>query len=140
MPHPGFFESIGRSLSGPGMFGGRFQLRLIVQPILAVALGIRFGLRDARQRRPPVGAALRAHETSRARVLEQWTRGALVALCAAFVVDAILQILINHWFRPLAAVVVALLLVFVPFTVVRAATNRIWTHGHPGAGQAAQRP
>jgi hypothetical protein len=58
MPSPGFFESIGRDLSGPGMFGGKVQIRLILQPLIAIILGLRFGVRDAKAGKQPFFQAL----------------------------------------------------------------------------------
>ena len=64
-------------------------------------------------------------------MLAKAAREALVPLIVAFVIDSILQRLINGHVRPLAAVIVGGLLVFLPFLIVRALTNRIWSHG-PG--------
>ena len=48
MAHVGLFEGVWRDLTGRGMFGGKFQIRLIAQPLIALLLGIRFGIRDAK--------------------------------------------------------------------------------------------
>ena len=53
----GFFETIARDLSGKGQF------RLILQPLAALILGVRFGIADANAGHPPfvhlmVGALL----------------------------------------------------------------------------------
>jgi len=52
------------------------------------------------------------------------------------VLDCVLQQIINGRIRPLAAVIVGGLLVFLPFLIVRALVNRIWTHRHPGTQHA----
>ncbi len=124
-----FFEGIGRDLTGRGMFGGRFQIRLILQPVLAFLLGVRFGLRDAKAgKRAFLMSLVDAHD--RWPILKQGLRDAIVPLCVAFVIDGILQRLINGHVRPMAAVVVGALLVFLPFVIGRGLSNRIWTHGH----------
>jgi uncharacterized membrane-anchored protein len=54
----------------------------------------------------------------------------ITPLIVALIIDSILQQLINHRIRPLAAVIVGGILVFLPFLIVRALANRVWTHGH----------
>jgi hypothetical protein len=130
----GFFESIGRDLTGRGMFGGSFQIRLILQPVLAMLLGLRFGIRDAKQGYEPFLRRLAHGAGGRGALFKQSLRDAIIPLCIGFVIDSILQKLINHRIRPLAAVFVAVLLVYLPFVIVRALANRIWTHGHTGGG------
>ena len=130
MAHPGFWDSIARDLTGRGMFGGAFQFRLILQPLAAVILGVRFGIKDAKRGDKPFFQAL-VHEGGRGAMLARAARDALLPLLLAFVIDSILQRLINGHIRPLVALIVGGLLVFLPFLIVRALTNRIWSHG-PG--------
>jgi len=131
MAHPGFWDSIVRDVTGRGMFGGAFQLRLILQPLAAVILGVRLGIRDAKRGELPFFMALVHCETGRGAMLAKAARDALLPLIVAFVIDSILQRLINGHVRPLVAVIVGGLLVFLPFLIVRALTNRIWSHS-PG--------
>jgi hypothetical protein len=132
MADPGFADSIWRDLTGRGMFGGSFQWRLILQPLAATILGARFGIRDARAGKRPFFVALARGEGGRAELLARAARDAVLPLFVAFVIDSILQHIILGRVRPLAAVIVGGLLVFLPFLIVRALSNRIWTHGHPG--------
>jgi hypothetical protein len=127
-----------RDLTGHGMFGGSFQFRLILQPLAAIILGIRFGIRDAKQGELPFFEALVREKGERGNLLAKAARDAVIPLVLAFFVDSILQRMINHHFHPLESVVVGGLLVFLPFLIVRALANRIWTHGHAGAGRAAR--
>lgn len=133
-----FFESIGRDLSGRGIFGGRFQLRLILQPLAAILLGLRFGIRDAKAGKLPFFQELAASRGDRGALLKEAARDAIVPLTVALLLDAILQQMINGRIRPLAAVVVGGLLVFLPFLIVRALSNRVWSHGHPGQPRAVR--
>jgi hypothetical protein len=128
----GFFEAIGHDLTGRGMFGGKFQIRLILQPLLAFLLGVRFGLRDAKEGKRAFFMRLIGAEAQHDRwpILREGLRDAIVPLCIAFVIDGILQRIINGHVRPLAAVVVGALLVFLPFVIGRGLSNRIWTTGH----------
>ena len=106
------------------------QIRLILQPMAPLPLGIRFGLRDAKQGKQPF--LLRVAEPTHDRwpALKQGLRDAIIPLCVAFVVDGILQQMLLGRVRPLAAVIVGALLVFLPFVIARGTANRIWTRGH----------
>jgi hypothetical protein len=119
------------------MFGGKFQIRLVLQPLLAIILGLRFGLRDAKAGRQPFFHALAHGEGHRGALLKHAARDAIVPLIVAVIIDAILQQLINHRIRPLAAVIVGVILVFLPFLIARAVANRVWTHGHPRRSRPA---
>jgi hypothetical protein len=127
-----------RDLAGRGMFGGSFQFRLILQPLAAIILGARIGIRDAKQGGEPFFQALLHKKGERGGLMGKAVRDAIVPLSLAFIVDAILQHLINHRIRPLESLIVGGLLVFLPFLIVRALANRIWTHGHAGPGHAAK--
>jgi hypothetical protein len=120
------------------MFGGKFQLRLVLQPLIAIILGLRFGVRDAKAGKPPFFHALAHGDGHRGALLKQAARDAIVPLIVAVIIDSILQQLINHRIRPLAAVIVGGILVFLPFLIVRALANRVWTHGHSGRSRAAR--
>jgi hypothetical protein len=130
MANVGFFQAIGRDLSGRGIFGGSFQLRLILQPLLALLLGVRFGIRDAKAGKRAFFLTMVTDKKERWPSLKQGLRDAIVPLCIAFLTDGILQRMINGHIRPMAAVVVGALLVFLPFMIGRGASNRIWTSGH----------
>lgn len=128
--HVGLFEGVWRDLTGRGMFGGKFQIRLIAQPLIAMLLGVRFGVRDAKAGKPAFFMTLVDAKHDRSANLKQGLRDAIVPLCVAFVLDGILQRIILGHIRPLGAVIVGSLLVFLPFLIGRGLSNRIWTHGH----------
>jgi uncharacterized membrane protein YjgN (DUF898 family) len=75
------------------------------------------------------------HKHDRGARFKESLRDAIIPLGIAFVIDSILQQLINHHIRPVAALVVGGLLVYLPFLIVRGLANRIWTHGHHGPGR-----
>ena len=126
----GLFDGIWRDLTGRGMFGGKFQIRLILQPLVALLLGVRLGIRDAKHGKPPFFMSLVDPKHDRRANLKQGLRDAIVPLGVAFVLDGILQRMILGHVRWLGAVVVDSLLVFLPFLIGRGLANRIWTHGH----------
>ncbi|HXJ22046.1 MAG TPA: hypothetical protein VMT03_17620 [Polyangia bacterium] len=131
----GLWDSIGRDLSGHGLFGGSFQFRLVLQPLAAIILGIRVGIRSAKRGEPPFLQAFGREKGHRGAMVATAAREALLPLLVALVIDSILQHMINGRIRPLAALFVGGLLVFLPFVIVRSVSSRIWSHGHPGGGR-----
>ena len=93
-------------------------------------LGLRFGIRDAKQGRTPIVKELAETKGRRGSLLAHAARDAIVPLIVALVLDCVLQHMINGRIRPLAAVIVGGLLVFLPFMIVRALSNRLWAHRH----------
>jgi len=76
----GFWESIGRDLTGQGLFGGSFQFRLVLQPLIAVILGIRFGIRDAKSGDPPFFQSLARGKGQRGNLLLKAARDVVLPL------------------------------------------------------------
>ena len=92
---------------------GRGEIRLILQPLVAVLVGVRLGLADAHYR-PPV------HEV----------RSVLMAIIVSVTIDGYLQILSQGHMSWIAAIVVGIALIFIPYGVARSVTYRVYTHGH----------
>lgn len=126
----GFWEGISRDL-----LGGAGRFRLILQPLMAVVLGVRVGLADARAGRRPFLARLVRGAERRWRLIVRSVRYAWMPGVLALVMDGIFQYLTLGRVRPLAAVVVGTLLVWLPFTMARGMTNRFWRQTH-GTGTA----
>jgi hypothetical protein len=120
----GFWASIARDLSGKG------QLRLILQPIMAVLLGVRLGLADAKGGASPFMRRLIESRHQRWKIFGNSIRYVWMPLLLALVMDCVFQRLTLGRIRPLAAVVVGVLLVWLPFTIARGTTNRIWGRMH----------
>jgi hypothetical protein len=113
---------------------GPLAFRMVLQPLVAAALAMRAGLRDARTGRPPFGWAV-ASDRARRRdlVREGWADiGRLFAV--AIIVDAIYQIIVFHWVHVLQALVVAALLAIPSYVLMRGLTNRIASRLGVGPG------
>lgn len=120
------WQDIAETLSGRG------QLRLILQPTMAIIIGLRMGIRDAKAGEVPFIMRLATVKRAERRALAKAAfREILVPFCIAIVLDGVLQYLAHGYVRPLAAVIVGLMLIFVPFAISRALTNRIYRHAHP---------
>ncbi len=115
-----FFQDILARLSGPG------RLRFVVQPTVAILLGMRNGIKDAREGVPPFLWALAFHEEHRRDLL----RSALISIrdlvAIAILLDLISQLLIFHNVRPGAALLVGPVLITLPYLLSRVFSNRIW--------------
>lgn len=135
MDHVGFWKGIEVVLVGKG------HLRMIVQPTIAIILGIRLGVSDAKAGRAPFLLQLFTGEHRKV-LLKQALKDILIPLTVAVVLDGILQAITLHRVRPLAALMVGGLLVALPFAIARALTNRVVTRSHhrPAAGGEALRP
>lgn len=105
---------------------GKGQVRLYLQPALATALGIRLGIADAKEGKAPFFFRLFRGTQHPWRLLKQSLSDAIVPLSIAIVIDSVLQHLTIGTVRPLAAVIVAALLVWLPFSVARGLANRAW--------------
>lgn len=126
--HVGFFEGIARVLGGKG------QLRLIIQPAVAIVLGIRLGIADARAGEGPFVLRLFRH---REHLVRRALSDVVVPFAVAIGIDLILQYYTLGYVRPLAAVLVGLLLVWLPFSIARGLANRIARHEHAGGAHPA---
>ncbi|HVG64293.1 MAG TPA: hypothetical protein VNA24_37375 [Hyalangium sp.] len=121
-----FWEGLVRDLSGKGQF------RLILQPAMALFLGLRLGIADAKEGKAPFLFRLFTTRHERWGLFKQSLSDAAMPLILALVMDGILQYLTLHHIRPLQAVVVGAFLVWLPFVMTRGLTNRIWKRSHPG--------
>jgi hypothetical protein len=116
-----FLEDLPRRLSGPGRF------RFLLQPAVAILLGVAAGRADGRAGRPPYLWALAFGGDDRGRLV----RGALghVAnlLLAGVLADSVCQWLILGTSYPGAALVVGPVLIAAPYAAARALSNRLAT-------------
>jgi hypothetical protein len=113
------FDYIAAAVRGPGAF------RFVIQPLLAVILGIRDGVRDARTGRPPyflqlLGGGARGRDMLRAGV-----RQIVVPLCIGIALDIVLRFSLGFGFHPLSSVIVGALLIGLPYSLARGAANRM---------------
>ena len=115
-----FFQDILARLSGPG------RLRFIFQPIVAIILGTRSGMKDATAGLPPFLWALLFHRQHWRELFRSTFASVRNLVAIAILLDLISQFLIFHEVRPGAALVVGPMLIGVPYVVSRALSNRIW--------------
>jgi hypothetical protein len=127
----GFWEGMRETIEGRG------QLRLILQPTIALILGIRMGIADAKSNKQPFLMHLVVTGDHRAKIVRDALMKVIIPFTLAIVLDGVLQYLTLGYVRPLAAVVMGLALIAVPFAVARSLTNRIYRRRHPTQHPAA---
>ena len=132
-------ESLGRLwrdvLDRPG---GPMTFRFILQPMMAIIAALRDGVKDARLgRRPYVWALIhgvRGPEGRGARLWEGIVSTARI-LILGVVMDIIYQWKVLGTFYPVQSVVIAILLAFVPYLLLRGPIARVARHwvAHPAS-------
>jgi len=114
-----FFEDMLARLSGPG------RLRFILQPTVAILLGARDGMKDARAGSPAFLWALAFHGQHRREMLRNAFTSASDLVAIAILLDLISQFLIFREIHPAAALLLGPVLIGVPYAVARAFGNRV---------------
>jgi hypothetical protein len=114
-----FFEELPRRFTGPG------RLRFISQPIVAIVLGIRGGLADAKLGNPPYFFALLFGAGRRRELLRSGAAAVRNLIAAAIIMDVVFQLILYHSVHPGAAVVIGPILICFPYAFSRALTRRL---------------
>jgi hypothetical protein len=113
-----FCKDIIARLSGTG------RLRFILQPIMAIFLGARDGIKDARATASPFLWGLIAHGKQRAKLLRSALLSVRNLVAIAVLLDMVAQFFIFGRVHPAAALIVGPVLIAVPYAVSRALSNR----------------
>lgn len=111
--------------------GGPMTFRFILQPAMAVVAALRDGVHDARLgRRPYFWALLRGVRDSQGRSGRLWEGIISTAriIILGVVMDSIYQWVVFKTFYPGQAAVIAVLLAFVPYLLLRGPIARIARH------------
>jgi hypothetical protein len=116
-----FLEDLPRRLFGPGRF------RFLLQPTMAIVLGVAAGRADARAGRPPYLSGLLLGSEDRGRLLRSAVRDIANLVIAGILVDSVCQWLILGASYPGAALVVGPVLIAAPYAAARALSNRVAT-------------
>lgn len=106
-------------------FTGPFSLRLVLQPTMATIFAIRDGLKDAKTGRPPYFYSLFTDAAQRRSMLREGWHAVAKVFIFAIVLDTLFQLIVFKWVYPVEVVLVAFLLAFNPYLVLRGPVNRI---------------
>src|SRR5215471_16195199 len=104
---------------------GPMHFRLLLQPAVAIFLGIKDGIKDAQEGRPAYLWTICTRPELRGQLLRAGLRTVAKVMIMAVMIDAIYQIIELHWFYPGEAVLVALVLAFIPYLLIRGPAKRI---------------
>jgi hypothetical protein len=122
MPLPNsIVEGITARVAGP------MSLRFVFQPLVGLMLGVRDGLRDAKAGEPPFIFDLIINRENRRTKLASLFTSLSKTIIIAIVLDLISQYLIFGQVRISGAIVVAVIILIVPYSLARAITNKVVT-------------
>jgi len=114
-----FLEELPRRFSGPGRF------RFLLQPALAIFLGARGGMADARAGNPPYVFGLLFAAGRRRELLRSGAAAISTLLAMGIILDVVFQLVLYRAVHPGAALVIGPILISVPYAVSRALTTRL---------------
>jgi hypothetical protein len=114
-----FLEDIPKRLVGPGRF------RFILQPLVAIMLGIRGGLTDAREGRPPYLSGMLFRRRARQTPPTAKNHAPAKLMLMAILLDAVFQWIILGACHPSAALVIGPVLIGCPYGIARSLANRL---------------
>jgi hypothetical protein len=116
-----FLEELPRRFTGPGRF------RFAMQPLLAILLGVRGGLADAKAGNPPYLFGLVFAAGRRGELLGSGLAAIRNLLAMGIVLDVVFQLVLYHSVHPGAALVIGPILICAPYALSRALTTRLYS-------------
>lgn len=103
---------------------GPVSFRFVLQPAMAALVGIREGLRDARTGRTPYFWTMLRQPSKRIGHLREGLNATARIILLGIAMDLIYQVLVLKTFYPNEALIIALMLAFVPYVIVRGLSGR----------------
>jgi len=114
-----FLDELPQRLSGSG------RLRFILQPLLAILIGVRGGLTDAKTGSPLFLFGLLFAAGQRSGLLRSAGEAIGIMLAMGIILDIVFQLVLYREVHPGAALLIALILICIPYVLSRALTNRL---------------
>jgi hypothetical protein len=114
---------------------GPMKFRFILQPVMATVAAVRDGRADALAGRAPYLMTVLGNQAERIGRLREGVNATARIILLGLVMDLIYQVLVLGTFYPNEAVIMALLLAFVPYLIIRGLTLRVsrWRMSAPRA-------
>ncbi len=103
---------------------GPMTFRFILQPVMATIAAYLDGVKDARSGRTPFLATVLTDPAKRAGRLQEAVIATARIMLLGLVMDGIYQYIVFDTFHPAEAVIIALLLAFLPYVVLRGLVAR----------------
>ncbi|MGE5202359.1 MAG: hypothetical protein ACM3O6_09875 [Acidobacteriota bacterium] len=125
-----FLEELPQRFTGPGRF------RFIMQPTVAVLLGLRGGLADAKVGNPPFIFGLIFDSERRRELFRSGVMTIRSLLALGIILDVVFQWVLYGEVHPGAALLIGPILITVPYAISRALTARLARWVASGHGKA----
>jgi hypothetical protein len=110
---------------------GPMRFRFVLQPLMATIAAFRSGIKDAHLGRAPFLETMLRDPTRRVRRLNEALNTTARIILLGLAMDVIYQAVVFKTFYPNEALVVALLLAFVPYMIIRGLVTRVWRRRAP---------
>ena len=104
---------------------GPMKFRLVLQPTMAAIFAIRSGLADAKLGKPPYFWGLLTDSGQREAMAKDGWKSVGKVFILAMVLDAIYQLIEEHFIYPGEMLIVAFVLAIVPYLILRGLVTRM---------------
>jgi hypothetical protein len=104
---------------------GPMRFRFILQPLMAIIAAILHGRQDAQRGRTPYFWTMLRNPQERTVRLREGLNATARIILLGLVMDVIYQLIVLKTFYPVEALIIAVLLAFVPYVVLRGIITRI---------------
>jgi hypothetical protein len=118
--------------------GGPMTLRFVLQPVMAFVAALHDGIKDARSGRSPYLWTMLTNPVERGGRLREGLIATGRTLLMGLVMDSIYQAIVLKTFYPGEAVILVILLAFVPYLLLRGPIARIARRFQHGANAKVQ--
>ncbi len=108
-----------------GRESGPLHFRLVMMPTVVTVLGIRAGLKDAREGQPPFLWTILTDPGERRRLFRSELNDVGRVFIMALVLDTTYQLVFLRWFYPVQLLIVAVACAIVPYALVRGPVTRL---------------
>ena len=105
--------------------GGPMTFRFILQPMMAAVAAFKDGRRDAQLGRSPYLRSLLREPGERMARLNEGLNATARIILLGLIMDAVYQVYVLERFYPVEAVVIALVLAFLPYVILRGIVHRV---------------
>jgi len=109
----------------PQRFARSGRLRFILQPLLAILLGVRGGIADTKAGNPPYLFGLLFTSGQRRNLLRSAGEAIGILLAMGIILDVVFQMVLYREVHPGAALLIGPILICTPYALSRALTNRL---------------
>jgi hypothetical protein len=104
---------------------GPLHFRVILQPVMAMVFAFIDGRKDARTGKPPYFWSLLAAPEHRREMIKDGWKSIGKVFILAVVLDAVYQLIVQHFIYPGEVIIVAFLLAILPYLILRGLVTRL---------------